>query len=88
MQIVKIWISTYHYIKRDIMKRLKQIIFICFIDNVLLFYLLFTWNYTTSIVNIFVMYVIVSLVIIVTYIICGVVVILSIVKDINEDDEL
>ena len=70
------------------MKRLKQIIFICFSSNVLLFYLLFTWNYATSIINIFVMYVIVSLVIIVTYIICGVVVIISIVKDINEDDEL
>lgn len=70
------------------MKQLKRIIFVCFTANVLLFYLLFTWNYATSVINVFVMYVIVSLVIIVTYVICSVVVIISIVKDINEDDEL
>nr|DAV30489.1 MAG TPA: hypothetical protein [Caudoviricetes sp.] len=70
------------------MKDFKKILFVCMTLNILMFYLLFTWNYAISVINPFVMYVIVSLVIIMSYIIASIIVFISILNEINEDDEL
>lgn len=70
------------------MKDFRKLLFICTTLNVVMFYLLLTWNYATSIVNPFVMYVIVSIIIVMSYIVCCIVVFLSILHEVDEDDEL
>lgn len=68
------------------MKDLKKIVFVCMTLNIVMFYLLFTWNYSISIINPFVMYAITSFVVIMSYIVCAVVVIVSIMNDEDTED--
>ena len=67
------------------MKDFRKLLFIGITLNVVMFYLLITWQYAVSVTNPFVMYCIVSLVIIIGYAVCSIVIFLSILKD---DDEL
>lgn len=67
------------------MKDFRKLLFIGITLNVVMFYLLITWQYAVSVANPFVMYCIVSLVIIIGYAVCSIVIFLSILKD---DDEL
>ena len=68
------------------MKDLKKIVFVCMTLNIVMFYLLFTWNYATTVINPFVMYAITSFVVIMSYIVCAVVVVISIMNDEDTED--
>ena len=70
------------------MKDMKKLLFLCTTLNVIIFYLLITWNYSVSVINPFVMYCIVSLVVIVSYLVCAIVIFFSILNEVDEDDEL